>query len=227
MSKVLVDLKRIEEIKRLDSIGRGKEGSCYLAPHEIIKIYHMLDNKRKIYFDDLNSENISFPKDIYIYENINLIAGYTMDYLSGGKILNGFKCDLEIDKLKQMYIDIRNTIINYKDIYMDDLCLENILLDYKNNKINLIDTSKWYPKDNSSEKNIMWLDRCLVYVLLSKNLEWLIEYANKSNELFNLYRFYKLGYHINFLEILDAIKYDVEQKSNCKVKTINDLIIKI
>ena len=130
MGLVLVDLKRIEEIKRLNSIGRGKEGSCYLASDEVIKLYHTLDSKRKIYFNDLSSENISFPKDIYLDENTNLVAGYTMDYLFGGKILDGFNCNLEIDKLRQMYIDIRNVIINYKDIYMDDLCLENILLDY-------------------------------------------------------------------------------------------------
>ena len=107
MSKVLVDFKRIEEIRKLEIIGRGKEGSCYLLNNqEVIKLYHFLKGKTKLYFDDLESKNISFPKDILVYSN-NVI-GYTMNYLDGEKILNGFKRELELEKLKQMYIDIKN-----------------------------------------------------------------------------------------------------------------------
>lgn len=222
MSKVLVDYKRIEEIRTLKVLGRGKEGSCYLLnDQEVIKLYHILQGNRKIYFEGFESGNISFPKDILFYSD--RIIGYTMNYLHGEKIINGFKRELELEKLKQMYIDIRNVINDYDNIYMEDFCLENILLDYQSNKFNLIDTSRWYLKENSKDKNIMWLNKSLVYVLLRKNLECLNECQNKSKQLFELYRLYKLGCEVPFLELLDVIKDDVEKKSNFKIKTLSDM----
>ena len=227
MGKILVDLKRIEKIRNLYTIGRGKEGTCYLLEdtNEIIKLFHILDQKRKIYFDDLTSSNISFPKDILMYDD--LVAGYTMNYLDGQKIIDGFPKKIELNTLKQMYIDIKNIIIDYPDLCMDDMCLANILIDVKNKKINLIDTSRWYPKEKSKDNNIKWLDMILVYVLCRKNMEWLGSYQNKSPELFGLYRSYKLGYHVPFLEILEAIEDEIEEKFSKNIKIIDDLVPKV
>ena len=224
MSKVLVDNQYLEDIRLKDRVGNpGKEGSCYfLNQKEIVKLYHIL-NKRKIYFDDLSSPNISFPKDILFY--YDFIAGYTMNYLMGQKIFWGFDGNLPIQDLKKMYIDIRKIISNYPDILMDDICLANILIDYDNLKINLIDTSLWYPSKNALSKNINKLDMVLNYALLNNNLFWLNKYRDKSRELFEFYRLYKLGLSVPFLEMLEAIMHDVKTKFSNNVETINDLVL--
>ena len=222
MGRVLVTSKALDEYEKKDRIGYpGREGSCYiLNEKEVIKIFHILDKKRKVYFDNLKCNNISFPKDIYILND--LVVGYTMDYLTGN-IISKFGDNLEIQKLKQMYIDMKNIIESYPDIYMDDICLVNILFDFNNNCINLIDTSRWYPEENAYCRNISKFDKVLNYVLCGRTLDWLHQYNDKSQDLFSMYRFYKLGYHVPFLELLEAIQYEVEEKFGQSVKTIGDL----
>jgi len=225
MSLVLVDFKDLEKIRRLNSLGSGKEGRIYeqLDTKQLIKLYHSLDGKRKVYFDDLVCSNISFPKEILMFSNY--VAGYTMDYLGGEKIRNGFSKDLEIQTLKKMYLEIYKIIQNYPDIYMDDVCLANILVDNLNERINLIDTSRWYLKTNSSKENLLWLDRCLIYALCQQTLDWENDNQEKSSELVKLYCLYKLGKPVSFLEILEAVWFEIEEKSGVKVKTLGGLTL--
>ena len=72
-------------------------------------------------------------------------------------------------------------------------------------------------------KNISKFDKVLNYVLCGRTLDWLHQYNDKSQDLFSMYRFYKLGYHVPFLELLEAIQYEVEEKFGQSVKTIGDL----
>ena len=155
MGRVLVNHDDLDKLSKGQLVAApGREGRCYFLTNnkEIVKIYHYLDSKRKVYFDDLNSPNISFPKDILIYHDY--IVGYTMDYLNGQKLMTGFPKRLELEKLKQMYIEIKNIISEFDYIYMNDMCLANILIDLRYMRFNLIDTSIWYPKENSKENNI-------------------------------------------------------------------------
>ena len=226
---VLVDRREIQEIKFSPRIGNGKEGCCYLPDddNKIYKLFHYYDGKRKIYFDNLSNNQRAFPEDILIDKDSNLIAGYTMYYLSGEKFINGFHEDLNLEELKKAYLEMRLIILKYKDIYMDDNCLENMLYDYKFSRINLIDTSRWYPKMDGQIENINEFNWQMMTALL-RNLDWKSFKLNRDKELFELYLIYKKLENISslFVEFLMELEKKVSEYKQTKVKTIKDLIIK-
>ena len=65
MGKVLVDDHDVEAIRFGRKIGVGKEGTCYFSEedNQVVKIYHMYLPKRKVYFENLSDNNITFPND--------------------------------------------------------------------------------------------------------------------------------------------------------------------
>ena len=104
MGKVLVDDHDVEAIRFGRKIGVGKEGTCYFSKedNQVVKIYHMYLPRRKVYFENLSDSNITFPNDTLFDMETGLIAGYTMDYLSGIKLLDGFSKKLEIQKIMKL-----------------------------------------------------------------------------------------------------------------------------
>ncbi len=230
MGRVLVEDHDLEEIRFGRKIGfNGKEGSCYFSEddNQVIKLYHIFLGTRKVYFDGLVSNSISFPNDILIYKYTEAIAGYTMDYFPGIQLYNGFPKSLELNNLKKAYQDLKRVVETYKDINMYDLCVANILFDFQRAKFNLIDTSRWYPCFNSNNSNLDELHKTLAYIICHGNLAWLNEYMNKSKELFELYKYYKLGQAVPFLELLEAISKEVNEKFEICPITIEDLIPKM
>ena len=229
MGKLLVDRLQLERIRFLDRISSGKEGICYTYGdrREVVKLYHFYMLKRKVYFDDLKSSNITFPKDILIDSLCGQIAGYTMDFVDGVKIHEGFPQDLSLEILKKMYIDIKKEIEKYSDIYMDDMCVANILADYQNMQFRLIDTSRWYPKDNSFSDNMKSFDSALSYVLSRRTLTWFSKYLSENQDLFKAYSYNTSGKCIPFLEFLEMIEDEIFQKFGEKAETIEDLTPKV
>ena len=142
MGVIRVNYKQMEDIRKGICIGSGKEGRCFLIDSKtVLKLYHSFFRNIKLYFDNYVDSNIAFPKDLIYYDDTDLLAGYTMPYLYGNNILSGFKNDLNINELKYAYIKLKDLIKKYNDIYMDDLCLENIIYDgrtsnfkFENNK---------------------------------------------------------------------------------------------
>lgn len=228
MGNILVERKELENIRKLKRLGfPGKEGTCYLNNNIVYKLYHLYDNKRKVNFCGDKSSCITFPKDILIDSKSNLIAGYTMDYVTGTKLHDGFSNLVSIEILKQAYIKLREELSKYSDIYMDDLCLDNIFFNENLEKFILIDTSRWYVLNDSLPNNVETLDKALVYSLCRNNLAWLINYHDKSPILFDLYRMYKLGERCPFLDLINELSYHVESKFGQKVEKIEDLTPKI
>ena len=45
-------------------------------------------------------------------------------------------------------------MLRQKNVFMDDLCLENMLYDSENKRINLIDTSRWFSKRDGQFESI-------------------------------------------------------------------------
>lgn len=226
MNSVLVDLKQIEEFKKMKFIGSGKEGSCYLLnENEVIKMFYLLDKNRKINFYNLESSNIAFPRDIYLYLNTGLIQGYTMPYFIGEKFVDGFKNKLCLSNLKQAIEKIQKEIYNYPNIYMDDLCLANMMYDYETNEIKLIDTSKWYFKFNSKNENIKTLNDKLMLVLV-RQLDFLNSSLIYDRNLHELYRMYKIGESLP-IDFISAIETKFLNENSEKVETIGDLTRKL
>jgi len=226
MAHILVDLKKVEEIRKLNLIDSGKEGSCYfLSDTEVIKIFHILDNKRKIYFDDLKFSNIAFPEDIYIYENTGLIQGYTMPYLEGEKFVDGFSKRLLLSDLKNAIINMKNVIARYPFICMYDLSLTNMLFDYKLNQIKLIDTGKWYKKEDSKKENINTFNYKIMLALI-RGLDWLNHPLNQDSILHDIYRMHKIGESLP-IEFLEELERKISLENGEKVKTIGDLERKV
>lgn len=224
MGHVLVELKTLKNQK--NKLGKeGREGICYILPNnKVIKLFHGLDKDRKILFDNLYNSQIAFPIDILYDNQSNLIAGYTMEYLQGECMLDGLRKDIDIQDLKSAYLKIRIIMLKYKNIYMDDLCLENILYDYKNNNINIIDTSSWYEKQDGFIDNIENFNWQLMTALLySININYVQLKQNKEiNEILKMYE-----NHIHdismFLEFLNNLEKYVSENNGQKVKTIKDM----
>ena len=226
MSRVLVDINDLDKLRKLEFLQKGKEGSCYfLNKDEIIKLYHIFDTKRKIYFDNLESNFIAFPKDIYVYKDTDLIAGYTMKYLTGESFLGGFFEKLLLMDLKKAIIDIRGEIAKYPNIYMEDMCLVNLLFDYNLKKIKLIDTSMWYEKEDSKEDNIKKLNMIMM-TSLCRNLDWLTYPLMKDKDLHELHRMHISGSESLPIEFLELIQLKMAERSRKEVKTIGDLVRK-
>lgn len=226
MSKVLVDFQEIEEYKNNKMCGSGKEGACYyLSNNLIIKIFHIFINNRVVHFDTFKDNNIAFPIDIYIDNLVKLETAYTMKYFKGVKMTRGVPKRIKIDDLKKAYIKMKKVINNYWDIYMVDMCLENILYDKDKNEFNLIDTSRWYPLFDCGSMNLTQFNNCLCYALLSHNLDWVKN--NNSGELLKLYNMFLNNEFINFNELLDIARYEMLKTSDKKVLTIGDLTPKV
>ena len=224
--KVLVDNKYLEKIKKSQSLDSGKEGKCYLDKNnKVIKIFHKKTMFRKIYFDNINHNQIAFPIDLF-YDKDNCILGYTMNYLNGKNLLNGFSKDLDLNELKSVYLKTRLMILKLKNIYMDDNCLENMLYDYESKKINLIDTSRWYEKLDGELDSINDFNWQMINSLL-RNIDWKSFKLNRDKELYNMFLTYKYTKDIPslFMEFLSELENKVSEYKGEKVKTIKDLSI--
>lgn len=225
MNTVLVDRIEVKEIRKNKCIGRGKEGSCYFLKqeHQVVKIYHIWDSKRKIYFDQ-GSDRIAFPNKILLDKETNILVGYTMNYLEGIKFLDGFQDKLSLEELKKSYQELKEIIKNLKDIYMDDNCLENMLYDYNLKRINLIDTSRWYPKENGYIENINEYNWQMITALL-RSINWKNFKLNQEKKLYELYLIYDHLENIPnlFLEFLEELENKVSEYKGYKVKKINEL----
>lgn len=103
--------------------------------------------------------------------------------------------------LKKAYQILKLEVLKYKDMYMDDNCLANMLFDYNKKRINLIDTSRWYPEENGVLKNLENLNWQLRHLYVSANLDWVNNPLNQDKKLHELYRMHKLAnkvYQWNF-----------------------------
>ena len=229
MSKVLVDRKDLEAIRDYELLGKGYEGSCYFIDDDyIVKLFNEYRKNRKIYFDDMVCNQIAFPiEKLYTIKN-KLLVGYTMKYLEGQKFINGFLETLDISSLKVAYVKIRYIILNLKNIYMDDNCLENMLYDYELNKINIIDTSRWIPSDKEDINldNIKEFNWQLMTALL-RNINWKQFKLNHDKSLYELFMTYNYSEDTVtiFLDFLNELESVISNYKGYKVKTIKDLKI--
>lgn len=221
MACVLVDENELKKIKQGKYINSGDEGSCYLYNNLIFKLYHNSIYDRRVYFDLENSNNIAFPEDILIDINNKTILGYTMKNLSGINIKNGFLDDLNLENLKNAYKKIKNEIEKYSYIDMNNISLTNTLFDYRNNNINLIDTSLWTSGVELDNLNKERLNYMLIKALCI-TLDWDRYKLNSQKILFDLY-----GMHLNgnsyFIDFLTEIERSIMELNQCKIKTIKDL----
>ena len=222
--EVLVSEKEIKTIKKYKNIGNGKEGTCYLTPEgKIIKLFHSWYDDKKIEYLNLQNKQIAFPID-YLVDINKEIVGYTMHYLNGEQLIKNCKDDLELRVLRNAYLQMRLIILKLKDIYMDDLCLDNILFDYNKCILNLIDTSRWYKKIDGQIENISEFNWQIMTTLLNT-----IDYSHyklkDEKELSDLYLTYKWSKNLLsiFLDFLNVLEKKVSEYKGFKVLTIRDL----
>ena len=221
----------IEELKYLckNIVGEGKEGICYSMNNSplLLKIYK--DNKRpkELNGANYNSNYIAFPKDIIKDKEGNIIAS-TMPYVPGIKIVEGFSENIEIVKLKEAYHKILEEIKKYPNIYMQDLCLDNILYDEGTNSFYIIDTRQWKAWDDSFGLNYARLDQNLS-ASLYENIKWLNDFDFwKSNiDFANNFRRSKKADFIYFLKYLDQSIEIIGNYFNKEIVTFGDLSPKL
>ena len=227
MSKKIIDKEQIKKFQENREIGSGLEGVCYKLPDtgDILKIYH--DDKRplNVNFDDQKSDYISFPKDVLLDSVSNEIIGITMPFMPGEQIINGFPEELEITKLEEAYAVLLQELEKNCDIYMVDICLDNILFDISSNIFYLIDTVRWNYLPDVAALNRAKIDRNLSTALCLGNLSWLKNYENlKDNrELFDLYSVSINERYCPFLKLLNLVKKVLVEDLGQEVVYISDL----
>ena len=228
--KVLVNERDLEEIRYSRRVGVGKEGICYLPvdDNRIVKLFYdsYKSQVKQVNFSNIKNSQIAFPIDILCTTD-GQIVGYTMNYLSGEKFINGFKENLSLSDLKQAYLNLRIIMLKLKNIYMDDNCLDNLLYDYKTNKINIIDTSRWYEKRGGEFESISEFNWQMMTALLT-NIDFENYKLNQDRSLSDMYFTYKNSEQLLsiFIEFLNELELKVSEYKGEKVKTIKDLIIK-
>lgn len=122
---------------------------------------------------------------------------------------------------------LKKKIELYRDIYMQDMSLVNIMYSASENKFKLIDTDQWYTCYNSNIENLNQLDLCLSYAIFKYNASWVFLSDDKSDQLFDLYKWHKLGHTTPFLEVLEVLEKELNEKYGVKAKNIADLTPKI
>lgn len=244
MGIIRVNCRDIEELKYGAPAGFGKEGLCYFQEDDnlLVKLFHYFFNNRQIYFQYLKDARISFPVDILKYEDTESVVGYTLPFLKGESLKDGFKMDTSLEKLKESFLELKELINKYKDIYMNDICLDNIFYDYDKNQFNLIDTSRWYPKVNGYRENLSNINWIFI-AGLTESLDLKHNRLSEDeffNKLYKIYYQYKLeiikknnkmkyqDMNIDglFLEFLNNLIENGSRLSDHEVKTIKELVIK-
>ena len=224
MRKIISTIDNLEHLKG-QYLGEGREGICYkmIDPSLVLKIYKEEQRPENLIIREQESPYIAFPKDIFVDSNGKILAS-TMPFMAGEKLENGFLEELEISKLKEAYNVILLELQKFSDIYMSDLCLDNIFYSELTNRFYLIDTTLWKQWDDSIGLNIARMNQNLSHALY-KNIAWLEDYDFwKDNEKFRYdFRESKNEGFVSFLELLEE---SIEQISNYfdkEIITIGDL----
>ena len=217
MGRVSVSRYDIEQIKKnhLTFLGAGREGGChYIGDGKVLKIFFTPKTRKEISFVGYKSDMIAFPIDIYYYEDSKMVAGYTMNYLLGTDIYKGLPNYILISDLINAYDKIRQEVKKFSNIYMCDLASVNILYDYSEHRINIIDTNCWYRKKDSYKRNISHINGELITSILHKiNIEEIDKYPT----LFKLYQEYR--------NILKGFRYlDKVYDENLFLKFLEELV---
>ena len=224
--KKLVDKNDISKIKLGSYIGKGKEGFCYLSQDksQVTKLFYGINKDKKIYFDNIVNSQIAFPKEILYDKESQKMIGYTMPYLNGDRLLDGFDSSMQLRDLKNAYLQIRLIILKLKDVYMDDLCLENMLYDNNSKLINIIDTSRWYQEYDGQFESIKILNwQLMCALLLTIRAEYTRLKQNKRlNELLKMYENDEKDISM-FINFLNELELDVSEYQGKKIKQISEL----
>ena len=224
MKKRISSLEDIEHLKG-EYLGEGREGICYkmIDSNLVLKIYKEGQRPEELIIREQESPYIAFPKDIFVDFDGKILAS-TMPFMLGKKLENGFLEGLEISKLKEAYNVILLEIQKYSDIYMSDLCLDNIFYSELTNRFYLIDTTLWKQWDDSVGLNIARINQNLSHALY-KNIAWLEDYDFwKDNKNFR-YNF-KESKNEGFVSFIELLEEAIEQISNYfekEIITIGDL----
>ena len=245
MGRILVDRDTVEEMKKRPPLNRGKEGQCYYTddPNTIVKLFYYYDRYRNVYFDDRYHEQIAYPEDILIDKESKMITGYTMPYIKGQKFEYGFPKYMTLEELKNAYLDMKETILEQNNIYMDDNCLENMLYDSRQQRINLIDTSRWYKDYNGHIRSLCDFNFFMTHALFKVYQYYNSKIKNNSRmqELYEIYYNYWCYSNVEnrrkslyeslvplttlFGDFLGEIETMVSEYKGEKVKIINDIRI--
>ena len=224
MSKIVTSLEELDKIKGKE-LGEGREGICYYLNNSslILKIYKEDKRPRELNGSNNISSYIAFPKDIFTDSNGNIIAN-TMSFLPGKKITDGFPEHIEISKIKEAYNRLLEEIKKFPNIYMSDLCLDNILYDENTNSFYIIDTKQWKNWDDSFGLNYARLDQNLSAALY-ENISWLSEYDfwKENQEFSSNYRRSKEADFIYFLKYLDEAIELISNYFDKEIVTFGDL----
>ena len=225
--RVLVTEREIEELRYGRKVGNGKEGICYFSEddNKVVKIFHDWHSVYSLLTDKIKHSQIAYPIDI-LYDKEDNLRGYTMYFLGGQKFKNGFPDNLNLEELKSLYRNLKDIILSMKDIYMDDNCLDNMLLDQNLQRINLIDTSRWYEKVDGHLESVNEFNWQMINALL-ENIDWKHFKLNQDKQLFELHMVYEYLENIPslFIDFLNELEIKVSEERQEKVKTIKDLKI--
>ena len=209
-----------EELNYLmgEKIGDGREGICYRNNDIVLKVYN--ESPKELLFMGELSPYFAFPIDIYVDKDNNILA-HTMKYISGIKLDNGFPEYLEISKLIEAYNIFLEEITKYPDIYMSDLCLDNIIYNETMNRFYLIDTTLWKNWNDSLGLNIARLNQNMAHALY-KNISWLEEYNVINNNFKRNYIEAKKEGFVNFMDFLYQTIDAISKYYNKEIETIGD-----
>lgn len=229
MDNIYISKKDLDVFSKAKLLGSGKEGKCYFnIDNDLIKIYHNDKHPASVNYVGYNSIYISFPKKVYCDKETKEVLAITLPFFQGNKLVDGLSLDISIANLLEAREVLAKELVKFPNIYMEDLCLDNILYNEETNRFYLIDTGLWYDLPNSAVLNQTTIDLNLSFAL-TKIVSWLSEYPNLYQENPKLHYFYHSSRHskyVNFLEYLKMLEDFVYKQTGVYPETLGNLSLK-
>lgn len=171
-------------LKKLNYIGEGSQGVCFIDNNIVIKIFHdYFDNETTTYQkEDIlkfsNIKNNTFLWPIEVISLNNKVIGYTTEYKNAKNLYEINPLTINLNALDRALQRVEKDLIIITD---NEVCLYDVLYNilYKDNKIYIIDTLDYSYRKVEYQENRYIVDLAIKLFLVDNYFDYFV----KNNKL--------------------------------------------
>lgn len=216
-------------LKKLQYIGQGSQGICYLRKEDniVFKIFHDYfdyedtgyNSEDILKFSNIKNNTFLWPKDIIKVSNT--IIGYTMPYKNVKNLYQVSPLLVNLSSLEQGIIKAEKDIklLTDEEVKLYDVRY-NIL--YSNKKIYIIDTLDYSYRRVTYEENRMPLDQEIMLFLVDNYFD---DFVQSDKLLNNMYMEYEVR-GVDFLRVFRKKLSEYMDKDITKLNEVKTLVKK-